>query len=163
MKRNETVFDFLAQILMIFGFCILCMSLFTILFGEDAQAFSSLFSLGNQGLAITTILQFLLTSAIITTLRFVFFTDGLIKKFSITARIICMFTLILVMMAAFILLFDWFPVKEWKAWVMFLGCFVISAGVSAVISGVKENLENRLMSEALERLKAEQSNAQHTP
>ena len=162
MKRNETVFDFLAQILMTFGFTILCMSIFAILFGKSARGFSSLFALGNQGLTLTTILQFLLTSAIITTLRFLFFTDGLIKRLSVTLRILCMFALILVMMVAFILLFDWFPADEWMPWVMFFGCFGISAVVSAVISGMKEKLENRLMEEALERLKAEQDTTQRT-
>lgn len=160
MKRNETVFDFLAQILMIFGFSILCMTIFAVIFGESAKEFSSLFAMGNQGLTIATILQFLLTAAIITTLRFIFFTDGLIKNISVTVRIICMFALILIMMVTFILLFDWFPADEWLAWIMFLGCFALSAGVSAVISGLKENLENRLMAEALEKLKAEQEMTQ---
>lgn len=155
MKRNETVFDYMAQILIIFGFSILCLSIFTILFGESAKDVSSLFALGNGGLSLATIFQFLLTSAIITTLRFIFFTDGVIKKLSITLRIICMFALIIIMMIAFILVFDWFPSGEWLPWVLFLGCFGISAGVSTVVTAVKEKWENKLMEDALQRLKSE--------
>ena len=68
-----------------------------------------------------------------------------------------MFALILVMMAAFIFLFDWFLANEPLPWIMFFVCFGISAIVSAGITAVKENMENRMMEKALQQLKAEQN------
>lgn len=153
MKRNETVFDYVGQIFQIFGFTIVCLCVLCVLFGEDAKEISTLFVLGKNGLSIVTMLQFLLTSAIIVTLRFVFFTDGLIKKLPLAVRAACMLVLILLLIILFSVWFGWFPVNMWQPWVMFFICFGISAGASIIISILKEKVENRKMEEALQRLK----------
>lgn len=156
MKKNETVFDYIGQIFLIFGFTIVCLNIFCILFGEDAREYSTIFSLGKNGLSVQTMLQFLLTSSIIVTLRFLLLTDGLIKKVPIAIRIAGMFASIILIMALFIILFDWFPVDMWRPWVMFFVCFGISAGISIAVSGWKEKMENKKMDEALQRLKKEE-------
>lgn len=153
MKKKETVFDYIVQIFVSFGFTVVALNIFCILFGEEAREYSTIFSLGGEGLSVQTMLQFLLTSSIIVTLRFIFFTDGLIKKVSIAIRTIGMFGSIIVMMALFIYLFGWFPVNMWQAWAMFFICFGVCAGVSAVVSALNEKLENKKMEEALQRLK----------
>ncbi len=157
MKKNETVFDYVGQIFMIFGFTIICLNVFCILFGESARNYSSIFSLGSDGLRITTMLQFLLTAAIITTLKFLFFTQGLIKQAPIWFRTACMFTLILLTMIVFTLLFGWFPINMWQPWVMFFLCFSVSAGISTAIASLKEKLENKQLEEALKQLKQKEN------
>lgn len=153
MQKKETVFDYIGQIFVSFGITIAVLNIFCIWFGEEAREYSTIFSLGGEGLSVQTMLQFLLTSSIIVTLRFIFFTDGLIKKVSIAIRTIGMFGSIIVMMALFIYLFGWFPVNMWQAWAMFFICFGVCAGVSAVVSALNEKLENKKMEEALQRLK----------
>lgn len=153
MKKKETVFDYIGQIFVSFGFTVVALNIFCILFGEEAREYSTIFSLGGEGLSVQTMLQFLLTSSIIVTLRFVFFTDGLIKKVSIAIRTIGMFGSIIVMMALFVYLFGWFPVNMWQAWAMFFICFGVCAGVSVAVSALNEKLENKKMEEALQRLK----------
>ena len=154
MKRNETVFDYLTQIFIIFGFTVLTLNIFCLLFGEDAKAYSTIFSLGSQGLSIATMLQFFLVSVVIATLRFLLFTDSLLKKnMSVAFRTICMFALIILMMVLCIICFDWFPVGEIIPWIMFLLCFGISAVASTIISIIKENMENKMLADALAKLK----------
>lgn len=153
MRKKDTVFDYVGQIFLVFGFTVICLCAFCFLFGEDAKEFSTIFALGEGGLSITTMLQFFLTSTIIVTLRFVFFTDGLIKKLPIAARTICMLVLVLLFMTVFSIWFGWFPINMWQPWVMFFICFAISAGVSMVVSILKEKAENKKMEEALQRLK----------
>lgn len=153
MKKKETIFDYLMQIFMIYGFTILCICIFCMLFGQEAKEYSTLFALGSQGLSIETMLQFFLLSIIITTLKHVLFTDGLIKNISLVARVIIMFGMIIVTMILFVILFGWFPINMWKPWIMFLVCFFVCAVISTILSYTKEKLENKKMEEALNKLK----------
>ncbi len=153
MRSKETVFDYLEQIFMVFGVTILCLCMLSALVGEEAKTVSTIFALGEDGLTIATILEFLLLSAIIITLRFVLFADGLIKKLPLAVRTIGMFTLVLLFIVLFSIWFGWFPVNMWQPWIMFFLCFGISAGVSTVLSVLKEKTENKRLEEALRRMK----------
>lgn len=155
MNRKETVFSYLAQIFLIYGFTVLTLNIFCVFFGESAKEFSTIFALGSQGLSAATMFQFFALSVLIATLRFVIFSDGLIRRVSIVVRTIAMFTMVILIMVAFIYLFGWFPIHMWQPWVMFFLCFGISAAVSTLLSMWKEKLENQVMEDALERLKAE--------
>ena len=131
------------------------LNIFCLLFGEDSKDFSTIFAMGSSGLSLATSVQFFALSVFIATFRFVIFSEGLIRKIPIAVRTVIMFTLIIVLMVCFIYLFGWLPVNMWQPWVMFFLCFGISAAISALLSMWKERLENRVMEEALERLKAE--------
>jgi len=153
MKKHETVFDYIGQIFLIYGFTIICLNIFCILFGESAKEYSTIFAMGKYGLSVATMVQFFFVSVVIATLRFVFFTDGLIKKVPLAVRIASMFAIIILVMIVLIIRCGWFPVNKWQPWVMFFVCFGISAGVSTIVSVIKEKIENKKMEEALQRLK----------
>lgn len=153
MENRKTVFDVISQVFTIFGFSVICLMIFSYMFGEDAKRYSSIFELENNGLALSTLAQFLLTSTIIVILRQLFFTDVVLKNISITVRTIGMFGLVVVMIVLFVWIFGWFPVNEVKPWIMFLICFTVSAGASTIISVLKEKENNKKIQEALERLK----------
>ncbi|MBQ4522291.1 MAG: hypothetical protein IJA10_04990 [Lachnospiraceae bacterium] len=155
MEERKTIFDYLGQIFMIFGITIAVLNVLCVLFGEDAKSVSAMFSLGNQGLSVPIVFQFLGVSVVIVTLRFLFFTDVIIKNMSVTARMIWMIVLVLLTISAFIIIFKWFPADMWQPWAMFFLCFGVSFGISMVLTIVKEKAETRKMEEALERLKHE--------
>lgn len=67
-----------------------------------------------------------------------------------------MFASILLVMAGFVVVCDWFPTDMWEPWMMFFLCFAVSAGVSTAVTILRERMENRRMEEALERLKHEE-------
>ena len=96
MEKKLNVFDYLTQVFTIFGILILILNIFCLLFGESAKEYSTIFSLGDTGLSITTMLQFLFAIAIITAIKFLFMTDYIIKSLSMTIRIILLFMLILI-------------------------------------------------------------------
>ena len=158
MEEKRTIFDYLAQVLTIFGFTILTIAVFCLVFGNSAKDFSTLFELGNQGISINIIFQFLLVSVLITGVRFIFFTDIFIKKVPVWLRTICMSTVIVIIIAAFVITFHWFPVNMWKPWVMFFICFGISFLGSYFVTKIREDIENRQMEEALRRLKEKKEN-----
>lgn len=154
IKRN-TIFDFMTNVLMVFAISVISICVFTFLFGKDAEGVSSIFALGEKGIPISTIIQFLAMAFIITMLRWVFFTDKLIKILSLTIRTILMFVMVIIMIVAFVAVFQWFPVNMVKSWIMFFICFAICATVSVIISSIKEKKENEKLQEALENLKQE--------
>ncbi len=153
MDKNFSIFKFLSQVFMIYGITTGLLNIFCILFGTSAYSFSTIFSLGNSGVGVSTSFQFLLAVSVIVGLRFIFMTDILIKKMPLAARIIVMFAGAFVTMIVFIFLFDWFPEGLPAAWIMFIICFIISCAVSTVISVLAEKQENRRLEEALKRYK----------
>lgn len=153
MEEKKTIIDYLAHIFCSFGMTMVIMMIFCKLFGEDANGFSSMFRLGDKGLALETMLQFLLVVIIEEGIRILFFTDGIIKKMSISMRTVCMLLAIVVVIAFFIVKCDWFPVNMWQPWIMFLICFGISFGISTAVVAAREKTENKKMEDGLNRLK----------
>jgi len=52
-----------------------------------------------------------------------------------------MFIMIIIMIAVFAAIFQWFPVNMVKPWIMFFLCFAICATVNVIISSLKEKKE----------------------
>jgi len=156
MKRKDDVFRYLGHVLTIFGLTIVFISVFAFFIGEDAKELSTFYELGNQGLTLKTLAQIFLMSVLITTLRFILFTDGLISRISLAIRTILMFLFTILMIALFAFWFGWFPVNMLGAWGAFFTCFGACAMASAYIMAWKTERENKEMEEALKRLKEEQ-------
>lgn len=157
MKRKDDVFRYFGQILTIFGLTVIILGVFSFLAGEDAKEYSTIFSLGREGLSLQTMAQFLLTSVLITTLRFLLFSDGLISRISLTVRTVLMFFFVVLLIALFAWWFGWFPVTMLKAWGCFFACFAICSFISAYLMAFKSDRENKEMEEALRRMKEEQA------
>lgn len=155
MIKKDTIYDFMINVMVVFATSVISICLFTFLFGKDAEGISSIFALGEKGLPLSTIIQFLVLAFIITMLRWILFTDKLIKTLSLTIRIVLMFITVIITIAIFAAMFQWFPVNMIKPWLMFFICFAICSAVSVIISGLKEKKENEKLQEALELLKQE--------
>lgn len=156
MEERKTVFDYLAQVLMIFGFTLIILNLFCYLFGEDAKAYSTMFALGKEGIKTNTMMQYLLASAFTVLFRFLFFTDIVIKNWRVVTRTTCMIVSEILMIAVFVLVFGWFPVDMWQSWVLFLVCFGLCFAASVTVTITKERVENRKMEAALKKLKEQE-------
>ena len=155
IKRN-TIFDYLEQVMIIFGISVICLSVFCRLFGEGAKEFSSIFALGSKGLSVSTLGQFLLMAFVISGLRQLFFTDRLIRNLGMAYRTVLMFAFVIGFVGIFATLFKWFPVGQLRPWILIFICFFVCAMISAGVSVLKEKSDNRKMQEALERLKGEE-------
>ena len=152
MERRGTIFDFIAQVFCIFGFTMLVLNFFCLFFGESAKDYSAIFALGAGGIPVTVAAEYFLLSILISAARLLFFTDMVIRRMAIWLRTACMLGAVLLMIAAFILLFDWFPVDQWEPWAMFLLCFLLSFLGSLLVMSLKERQENRQLEEALLRI-----------
>ncbi len=154
MEEKRTIFDYMGQVFIVFGFAMLVLNVFCLVFGDSAKGFSAMFELGSKGIPAKVSFQFLCVSVLIVGIRFVFFTDVFIKKMPIWLRMICMLAMIVIVIAVFVIAFHWFPVNMWQPWAMFFICFGISFFVSYLIMIIKEKTENKQMEEALKRLKS---------
>lgn len=112
-----------------------------------------MFALGDRGIPAQIVFQFLGVSVLLVGVRFLFFTDTIIKKMPIWLRTVCMLTVIVVMIAVFVIVFDWFPADMWQPWALFFVCFILSFLGSYFVMIVREKAENDRMDEALQRLK----------
>ena len=157
MEERKTIFDYTGQVFIIFGFSIVTLNLFCILVGEYAQDVSSIYSMGKDGLSTATMMQFLGVSVCITGLRFLFFTDRIIRQLSITMRTVCMLLSIIALIMACALMFEWFPVDMWQPWAGFLITFALCFAGSMLVTRMKEKTENQKMEEALQKLKEQDS------
>lgn len=156
MEEKKNIFDYLAQVLIVFGFTMLTMNVFCLAFGNSAKKFSAMFALGSEGIPIEVTFQFLGIAILIVGVRFVFFTDICIKQMPIWLRTIGMLLAVVVIISVFIVAFQWFPVNMWQPWAMFFLCFAISFLGSYLVMLIKERTENRQMAEALQRLKSQE-------
>ena len=95
MIRKNTVFDFLESVFVIFGITVLSLCVFVTMFGNEAKEISDIFSLGNDGVSIATLIQFFGMSFLVCAIRFICFTNLIIKtevlhKYSMMKLIIAM-------------------------------------------------------------------------
>ena len=158
MKLLKSFLEVIEQAFMIYGFCIIFLLIFCVLFGEDAQTMSTIFSLGSQGVAVETLTQYFLLAMIISLLKTILFTDGIIKGMSGMVRVILMFSGVIISIVIFIIAFGWFQIDDELAWLLFFVNFFICTIVSVSISSIRNRIENRKLDEALQRLKRGEEN-----
>ena len=58
MEEKRSILDYLAQVLLIFGFTMAVINLFCLTFGASAKGFSAMFALGNEGIPVEVVFQF---------------------------------------------------------------------------------------------------------
>ncbi len=155
MEERKTVFDYLGQVMGIFGFSIFIMSVLCLFVGEEAQSVSTIYALGKEGISVETMMQFLGVSVCITGFRYLFFTDKVIKWMSVTMRTVGMLSATIVVIVLCTIMFGWFPIDQWQAWASFLLTFALCFAGSLAVTRLKEKSENRKMEEALRRIKEE--------
>lgn len=157
MLKRSSILDYLMNVMMIYSISVITILCVGALVGEDAKEISSIFKLGNQGLAMDTLLQFLILAFLVAGARWLYFSDRIIKNMSLAFRSGLMFFSVVVTTAVFIYAFEWFPVNMVLPWVMFFLNFALYATVAVVLSVWKEKNENRKMQEALERLNGDEA------
>lgn len=153
MQERKSIFDYIYEVFAIFGFTMIFMVIFAKVFGDDAKTISSLFQLGNEGISVDIMLQFVGFSVINVALQYIYFTDRIIKDLSIVIRTVLMVVSILISSAFFIVIFEWFPINKWETWLIFIVCFIICFVASVVLSTVKNDFENKKLAEGLSKLK----------
>lgn len=156
MEEKKTLFDYIGQIFCTYGIIVVIFIIFNKVIGDLACEVSTLFSLGSAGLSGDTLLQLFGLALVLSVFEIIFYTDVIIRKISVVVRHLFFFSSTMVTMLVFALLFGWFPLNDWRAWVGFLSSYAICTGISVWITSIREKAENRKMSQALKKLTKEQ-------
>lgn len=153
MEERKHLLTYVEQVFMVLGISLLVVAVTCAIVGEEARQYSTMFALGSAGIPVNTVLEYLLSSVCITALRFVFFTDTLIKRWSVAGRTIGMLGAVIVLIGVLAYVFGWFPVDDPKCWLAFLVSFGVCFLFSAVVSVKKERSENQQLERALRQMK----------
>ncbi len=148
-EKGNIVFRFLSQVLITFSLDIVVLMILAAFIGEEAKNMSTIYQLGSKGLASATLAQFFLSSVSITVLRNLFLSEQLFKKLNTLLRTICMVTCILLIHILYIILFGWFSLDNYLAWISFLVCFTGGFTLGLLIMLLKIKLDNRQYDELL--------------
>jgi len=151
MESKKTIFNYISDVFTMYGVIVSVYILLSLIVGDYVGELSSLFRLGSAGLSTATLLQLLLLASIIVIAQNIFLADRWIKNMTIVMRNMLFFLTIMVATAVLICLFDWFPVKDLKAWGGFFLSFTVSTLISGLISRLKERAENDSLQAALEK------------
>ena len=127
--------------------------MFACIIGDNAKNISTLYSLGNMGFSLATLVQLLALAGVITLAQVTFLTDCWIKSMNMILRKILFFLVICVGIGIFAAVFTWFPINNIMAWVAFAMSYTISTVISVLISKLQENAENKKMEQALAKIK----------
>lgn len=155
MEERKTIFDYLAEVLIVFGITVIILNILCQILGGAAKGYSSIFRLGSNGIARSTIFEFLAMSFLVTGSRYLFFSDFLFKKLSATLRTLCMVTLVIVLCGIFSYIFSWFPINDWLAWTMFFLSFAACFIISLFVTLLQKKLQDRALQKALEKIQEE--------
>ncbi len=150
MEEKKTIFNYIGQAFAIYGIIVLIFILFSVVIGEQAEGYSSLFSLGNKGISVTTLCELLLLSVMITIAQDIFLTDRWIVNMSMMKRNALFFLAVLVVSVIMIIVFQWFPIGDMTAWLGFIVSYAISVFVSVLVTRLRERAENAKMQQALD-------------
>ena len=148
-------YGFINQILIIFSTGILFLTIVGGFIGDSAKKTSTMFSLGNEGLSFSVILQFLAVAVMIAALKeFIYLGKSLKNIMTLWKTVIFLFSII-VIITGFIIVFGWFPVNNVEGWIGFFLSFGICFVISTLSMVIKTKLESRKYEELFEKYKRE--------
>ena len=146
---------FINQVLIIFSTGILFLTIVGGLIGDSAKRSSTMFSLGNEGLSFSVILQFLVVAVLITALKEIIYSDKILKNLMALWRTVIFLFSIIVIIIGFIIVFGWFPVNNAEGWIGFFVSFGVCFVISTVVMVIRTKWESRKYEESFEKYKRE--------
>ena len=153
MNDKKTMVDYISQVFSLFGFTMIIMMSFAMLFGESAKGYTALFASGKAGVPAAIMAQFLVLSIINVFIRFLFLSDRLIKEMIIQIRITLTLLAVWISISIFAIVFGWFPIHMWQPWVLFIGSFLLCSAIGTFVTTAQNKLENKKLAEGLANLR----------
>ena len=154
MKKRFVLF--LEKLLITFAVIILVFIILAFFIGDGAKEKSSLFSLGNQGLSVSTLIQLFALSLAVCLLNVIFLTDTFLKNMVVVLRYVLFFILTMAVLASFSIIFHWIP-NEIKYWLGVFACFLVSTIASIFVSKLISKREDEKLNSALKAIKMKEN------
>lgn len=146
---------FFARFFVIFAVSIIFVSVAGFFQGDSAKAYSTLYSLGKQGISYITLCQLLFSSFMIASFNSIFLSEKLFGNMMMLTRVAWMLICIIITIIFCIFVFDWFPVDFVPGWLGFFLSFGICFTISTGVMVIKTRIESKKYGELLENYKSE--------
>ena len=157
MEEHKTIFNYIGQIFTTYGITVVIFVILGYIIGDEAAMYSSLYALGSQGYSLATLIQLLAMSVIITLTQILFLSDRWIRNLAVIVRSSCFFISVILAIVVFVIVFNWFPIGDIKAWIGFLLSFSVCSCIGVFVGRMREEAENKKMEEALDKYKKKNS------
>ena len=115
---------------------------------------------GREGLAYYSIAQIFALSVILGTLSTIFVSDTVFKKVMLLWRYVIFIFLSLVVLCVFVIIFQWFPLEMWEAWVTMAILFVVLGTIGTTPMIIKTKLEDKRYEKLLSNYKSQNTDEQ---
>lgn len=150
-ERANGYGGFFMNVITTFAYSIIAIFVIGAIIGDLGKEAGGLFSLGREGLSYRSIFQVFICSIVIGSLRTLVLSDLVLKKMLFLWRLILLLLLALVGVSFLSVIFRWFPVEEWEAWIAFMltftACFIISSAVMITKTRMDDKKYIKLLSE----------------
>ena len=143
-KKNNK--SFISSTAEIFSLSLIFVTIFNLVLSEDSdelRGVSELFALCGEGISFKAIGQLLLLSLIIAGLRGFFFFFFVFKNMLMINRITLMLVSVFFASAVCSVIFGWFPLSMWQAWLGFVLSFAVGTAVSFAVMFIRTRAESR--------------------
>ena len=114
----------------------------------------NLFSLGGNGLAYGTILQFAVFSALMAFFSVLVFGEWFLPKLRFVRRIFIYLLIVLATASLFVIMFKWFPIDDTLAWLSFVLLTIAGFAASFSLTMLKVKQERKKYGKLLAEYKA---------
>jgi len=108
----------------------------------------------NGGISYEGIVQIFIWSCIISGLMVALTSDIWFRKIMLLWRVAVLLLLSTAFSAGFVIVFRWFPIDDWEAWVAFLTFFIAGFGGGLVTMVAKTKMEDRRYNKLLSEYKS---------
>lgn len=145
----------------IFTLSLLFVSLFNLILSRDAaqmRELSELFALCGEGVSFLALGEMLLLSALISVIRFIWFSPAHFKNMLMLNRITLMVLSTFCLSGLCSALFGWFPLKMWQAWLGFALSFGIATALSFALMLLRSRRESKKYQQNLTTYNAQRNN-----
>lgn len=130
----------------IFALSLFFVSIFNLAFSgnsEELRQVSELFALCGEGISFAALAELLALSAVISALRVFWFSGRLFKNMLMINRITLMLVSVFFASAVCSVIFGWFPLSMWQAWLGFVLSFAVGTAVSFAVMFIRTRAESR--------------------
>lgn len=110
---------------------------------EELRQVSELFALCGEGISFSALGQLLVLSMTISALRCLWFSPRFFNNMLMLNRITLMLVSVLLAAGICSVIFGWFPLSMWQAWVGFFVSFSLGTGVSFAAMLIRSRSESR--------------------
>ena len=148
-------YGFINETLIIFSTGILFLTIVGGLIGDSAKQLSTMFSLGNEGLSFSVILQFLAVAVMIAALKEFIYSQKFLQNMMTLWKTVIFLFCIIVIITGFIIAFGWFPVNNVEGWIGFFLSFGVCFVISTLSMVIRTKWESKKYEESFERYKRE--------